>query len=266
MRLLSILGASIGLIASYLAEGQSALGQGTPQTQLLIIRPDHPERRLVDVFRVAQDCIKDSAQVKGDFKEQVLKDACTVLQFVLDAQEDSLWLVTRNKTAVWTTTQREANRLLGTLDADGKKVYESNHGRQGEMALMMAKKFMSPAHLSAAARRYGQTRAGGEARLWLAGFAAAGYAPSPTTTVLRGTVVEVRDKADVWPTPTPGLAYVKFSPHTQLWLKSDADEKKSRARLPLKKGFGIHCSLRTLQFDVPALQTEADAVIIVHTP
>jgi hypothetical protein len=245
-------------------------GQPLPGSshKILVVRPDPPRRDLPkQVLLVAFDCLKDAHAFKDKKEaEGAWKQVCTALQYILDMPEDTLWYAQENKTGRWISVKREAQRMFASMPSAGKTVYEASVGDKAESALADARNRMSLSRLADVAYRYAHAPAGREAQLWLSGLALAGHTPAVPSTTLRGTIVAIVDKADSWPTPEPGLAYVKIRVEGQLWLKADEDEKKVRARLPLKKGFVIDCLVRPAHFDRPALQADADAVIIVRTP
>jgi hypothetical protein len=222
--------------------------------KLLGIRPDI-DRNHWQLLQVARDCLRDSEW----------KDAGKALQLLLDQDEDFFLYVKEDKTGRWTSFKREANRLLGAVPPAGKMVYEATFGARAAQALAEAKKTLNHKQLVDVAVRFAHTRAGVEARLWVAALAWAGQAPALPLPRLRGTVVTVPAKAEKWPTPQAEHAYVKYLP-TSLWLQTIADPKKIPARFDLRSGYVVDCTFSAVIADGPVLQALANTVIIVESP
>ncbi len=89
------------------------------------------------------------------------------LQSLLDTREDGFVKVTREvpggKEVNWVSIKAEANRLLGTMGAEGLQVYELQYGAAAKARLADAKTSGDATVLAEVATRYLHTEAGAEA-------------------------------------------------------------------------------------------------------
>lgn len=116
------------------------------------------DRRTKTEINSAQDLIRDGEWTK----------ATTVLQSLLDRKEDLFLEVQRpgdkgKETSIWTSVRAEANRLLGTMPADGLQVYELRYGNRAKALLNDAKAANNTQMVAEVALRYLHTEAGAEA-------------------------------------------------------------------------------------------------------
>lgn len=112
---------------------------------------------------------KKSIELAEDFiKEEDWSGAAETLQGLLEAKED-LFLQVKRKDAKgkesvqWTSIKAEANRLLGTMPANGLEVYELKYGARAKERLNQAKAKGDRQVLAEVAQRYLHTESGAEA-------------------------------------------------------------------------------------------------------
>jgi len=96
------------------------------------------------------------------------REVTKALQDVLDHPQDAFMPISRpgpggKAHTVWVSIRVEANRLLGSLPAKGREVYEVLSGARAATLLQEAKRSGDPGRLAEVAERYCHTRAGGEA-------------------------------------------------------------------------------------------------------
>jgi outer membrane protein assembly factor BamB/tetratricopeptide (TPR) repeat protein len=101
-------------------------------------------------------------------EEKAWGEAARVLQFLLDAKEDSFLEVKRKgpdgkETTSDVSVRTEANRLLGKLPPEGLQFYELQFGAPAKARLAEAKTKGDPQILAEVAQRYLHTEAGAEA-------------------------------------------------------------------------------------------------------
>lgn len=113
---------------------------------------------------------KKKLEAAADFiKESAWADATHVLQSLLNQPEDVFVEVERvsddgkTRTTFYTSIRNEANRLLGTMPAQGLEVYELQFGAKAKDRLDEARKSGDPAIYADVAQRYLHTKAGSEA-------------------------------------------------------------------------------------------------------
>ena len=116
------------------------------------------DRRTKTEISSAQDLIRDGEWTK----------AATVLQSLLDRKEDLFLEVQRKgrdgqETSAWTSVRAEANRLLGTMPADGLQIYELRFGNRAKALLNDAKAASNTQLIAEVALKYLHTEAGAEA-------------------------------------------------------------------------------------------------------
>jgi outer membrane protein assembly factor BamB len=101
-------------------------------------------------------------------KHEEWDKACQLLQSILDGKEDVFVQVPRKEAGSaektsWTSAKAEANRLIGTMPANGLQFYEVMYGGKAREILGKAKQQGDPQMLAEVAQRYFHTDAGGEA-------------------------------------------------------------------------------------------------------
>lgn len=133
--------------------GKQPAEPGRPQFSLLINLPTDRdlERKL--------EAIREYMQV-GAFRE-----VTQALQDILDHRQDCFVPVSRadTKTISWRSAHAEANRLLGSMPAKGRQVYEVLSGGRAGALLKEAKDKGDREKLAEVMRRYLHTQAGSEA-------------------------------------------------------------------------------------------------------
>jgi outer membrane protein assembly factor BamB len=142
-------------------------GQKTSQFSAVKLIENSNYRQYISV---ARDAIA-AGKLNGNPKEW--NDACTVLQKILDTQEDFYVLVPERDTLGrevmrWTSVKFEAQKLLGSMPDNGLDVYEQRFGGQALTALREAKETGNREQLAEVAHRWFHTRAGAEANELLA--------------------------------------------------------------------------------------------------
>jgi len=123
------------------------------------------DNKLQKKMEAAQDIINEN--IKNP-KAETWGEAARLLQSLLDGKEDVFVQVKRKdkagKEAVhWISVRAEANRLLGTMPAQGKEFYELRYGATARARLDESKATSNPEILADVARRYLHTKAGAEA-------------------------------------------------------------------------------------------------------
>jgi outer membrane protein assembly factor BamB len=111
------------------------------------------DRKARRTLEAAEDFIKD----------QSWGEAAKLLQSLLDTKEDVFVEVKRGDATHWTSLKSEANRLLGTMPAEGRAFYELQFGVTAKTKLAEAKTKSDHHLLAQVAQSYMHTDAGGEA-------------------------------------------------------------------------------------------------------
>jgi outer membrane protein assembly factor BamB len=114
----------------------------------------------------------DLANAEKLLQRKSWKKAIHLLQGILDARETFLvpagnQAKKRGAGVSWTSARLEVNRLLGTMAAPGRKIYEAEYGPRAN-ELMQKATLKNPQLLAAIARRYEHTVAGRRALTILA--------------------------------------------------------------------------------------------------
>jgi outer membrane protein assembly factor BamB len=137
------------------ATATPAVGRLRPDFNNLMALPTN--RNLERKIEAVKDYIESS-----DWRE-----VTKALQDILDYPQDAFMPVTRpgsEKThPVWISIRVEANRLLGSLPAKGREVYQVLSGARAAAMLQAAKRNGDPERLAEVAERYFHTQAGAEA-------------------------------------------------------------------------------------------------------
>jgi outer membrane protein assembly factor BamB len=103
------------------------------------------------------EAVRDYMQTGG------WREVTQALQEILDHPQDCFMPVKRGPNTVWVSVRAEANRLLGSMPAKGKEVYEVLSGPRAASLLRAAKKENNPEGLARVALNYFHTHAGLEA-------------------------------------------------------------------------------------------------------
>ena len=103
------------------------------------------------------EAVRDYMQTGG------WREVTQALQEILDHPQDYFMPVKRGPNTLWVSMRAEANRLLGSMPAKGKEVYEVHSGPRAASLLQAAKKANNPEGLAKVALHYFHTRAGAEA-------------------------------------------------------------------------------------------------------
>jgi outer membrane protein assembly factor BamB len=111
------------------------------------------DRKARRTLEAAEDFIKD----------QSWGEAAKLLQSLLDTKEDVFVEVKRGETTHWTSLKGEANRLLGTMPAEGRAFYELQFGAKAKNKLAEARTKSDHHLLAQVAQSYMHTDAGGAA-------------------------------------------------------------------------------------------------------
>ncbi len=91
------------------------------------------------------------------------REVTQALQEILDHPQDYFIPVKRGPNTLWVSMRAEANRLLGSMPAKGKEVYEVLSGPRAANVLRAAKNANNPEGLAKVALHYFHTQAGAEA-------------------------------------------------------------------------------------------------------
>ncbi len=111
------------------------------------------DRKARRTLEAAEDFIKDHSW----------GEAAKLLQSLLDTKEDVFVEVKHGEATHWTSLKSEANRLLGTMPAEGRAFYELQFGARAKNQLAEAKSKSDHHLLAQVAQSYMHTDAGGEA-------------------------------------------------------------------------------------------------------
>ena len=103
------------------------------------------------------EAVRDYMQTGG------WREVTQALQEILDHPQDYFIPVKRGPDTLWVSMRAEANRLLGSMPAKGKEVYEVLSGLRAANLLQAAKKANNTEGLAKVALHYFHTRAGAEA-------------------------------------------------------------------------------------------------------
>lgn len=98
------------------------------------------------------------------------QSAVKILQSLLDASEDNFLQESEGDKGRRVSVRAEANRMLGSLPAEGKRFYEQQFGSIAKLALKQAKAQANPQSLADVALKYVHTQAGAEAAAWLGAY------------------------------------------------------------------------------------------------
>jgi outer membrane protein assembly factor BamB/tetratricopeptide (TPR) repeat protein len=133
--------------------------------------PPTTEGQFTDAITLPSDRkIKKLLQLaeEDSIKNKAWSEAARLLQSILDNPQDVFVQVRRkgqdNQEKVrWVSAKTEANRLIGTMPAEGLETYEVEYGGRAGSLLAEARKKYDAHLLAEVAQRYFHTRAGAEA-------------------------------------------------------------------------------------------------------
>lgn len=98
------------------------------------------------------------------------QSAVMILQSLLNANEDNFLQEVDGDKGRRVSVRAEANRLLGSLPAEGKRIYEQQFGSAAKIELKQAKAQASPQLMANVALKYVHTESGAEAATWLGAY------------------------------------------------------------------------------------------------